>query len=923
VNTNGNGKGNFTLRINQPAWGRYLVRIFDPSTGHAAGKIIYMDWPGWAGNSREADPATASMLLFNADKDSYTVGEQAKLTVPTAAGDRLLVTIENGTQIIDAQWVETKEGSTQVTIPLKENYVPNVYAHVTYAQKHAKTENDTPLRMYGVIPILVENKDTHLKPLINMASELRPESTASMEVKEQNGNPMTYTLSIVDQGLLDITNYKTPNSWDIFFAREALGVRTWDVYDDVIGAYGGRIDAAFAIGGDASANASKARKANRFKPMVVHLGPFELPAGGRKSHTINIPQYVGSVRVMVVAGNSDKESYGNVEKTVPVKKPLMLLASLPRKLSPGETVRLPITVFAMDKKIRTVRVKLASSPFFKLVGNATQSLTFTETGDQIVYLEVQVVNRTGIAKLELSAICHGETASYSTEIDVVNPNIATTVSDKAMLKPGENRILSIQPFGVSGTNAATLTLATLPAMDLGRRLDYVVRYPHGCVEQTTSAAFPQLHLAKVTDLEQTVLNNIEVNIKAAISKIDQFQKPNGGLTYWPGYGNADEWGTTYAGHFTLEAEKSRYKLPISFKSNWISYQKRAAKEWRYDRYNDLNQSYRLYTLALAGAADLSSMNRLRESNNLTNDSKLRLAATYALVGQSKAATELVNKANVDFKPSQYDYRTYGSPQRNRTMALETHVILKQNEKARSLIEDVARDLDSDRYYNTQATAYSPLAMGKFAQASGGKGVTAITTFNGKNNTIATKKSIASHHFVLSNRATSVTIKNTCSNTLFITNALTGTLPVGKEKPMQNKLRAVVNYTDRAGKPLNISKLPQGTAIIITATITNDTGVDMQNITCTQALPSGWEIINTRFTEHGASEASTQVEYTDMRDDRVNNHFSLAARKSITLKTIMNASYLGTYYLPGVQCKAMYDGDYVVRKEGQWFQVVSE
>ncbi|MDP5100466.1 MAG: MG2 domain-containing protein [Nonlabens sp.] len=921
ISTNNSGKGSFKFKINQPAWGRYLVRIYDPSTGHATGKIVYVDWPDWAGNSRETDPATASMLLFNADKETYKVGEQAKLNVPTAAGGRLLVTIENGTQVLDAQWVETKQGNTQVTIPLKENYVPNVYAHVTYVQKHAKTENDTPLRMYGVIPILVENKETHLNPVINMQGELRPESTTSIEVKEQNGKAMTYTLSIVDEGLLDITNYKTPNPWDKFFAREALGVRTWDVYDDVIGAYGGRIEAAFAIGGDASANASKAKKANRFKPMVVHLGPFELPAGGRKSHTVKIPQYVGSVRVMVVAGNSDKESYGNAEKTVPVKKPLMMLASLPRKLSPGETVRLPITVFAMDKKIRNVNIKLASSPYFKLLGNANQSLTFTETGDQIAYFDIQVADKTGIAKLDLSASGSGESAVYSTEIDVVNPNIATTISNKEILKPGETKTLNIQPFGVSGTNSAVLTVSTLPAMDLGRRLDYVVRYPHGCIEQTTSAAFPQLHLAKVIDLDKKALNDIEVNIKAALSKIDQFQQPNGGLTYWPGYGEANDWGTTYAGHFMLEAEKAGYKLPVSFKSNWITYQKRAAKEWRFDRDNDLNQAYRLYTLALAGAADLSSMNRLRESNNLSNDSKLRLAAAYALVGQSKAATELVNKANIDFKPSRYDYRNYGSPQRNRAMALETFVTLKQLEKARNLMEDIARELDSDNYYNTQATAYSLLAIGKYAQANGGKGLKASTTYNGKTTQIATAKSIASQQLGIGTGATTVTIKNTGSSTLFITNALTGTLPVGKERTVQNKLRAVVNYTDRSGKTLNVSQLAQGTEIIITTTITNDTGVDMQNIACTQILPSGWEIINTRFTEYGASETSTQVDYTDIRDDRVNNYFSLGAQKSITLKTVMNASYLGTYYLPGVQCEAMYDGDYVVRKEGQWIEVV--
>lgn len=136
-------------------------------------------------------------------------------------------------------------------------------------------------------------------------------------------------------------------------------------------------------------------------------------------------------------------------------------------------------------------------------------------------------------------------------------------------------------------------------------------------------------------------------------------------------------GTTYAGHFIIEAEKAGYTVPISFKSNWIAYQKRVAKQWRYNDHNDLYQAYRLYTLAVAGAPDLSSMNRLRENSNLSNDSRLRLAATYALVGQSKAAEELLKNSTIDFQPSRYDYRTYGSPQRNRAMALETYTIMKK------------------------------------------------------------------------------------------------------------------------------------------------------------------------------------------------------------------------------------------------------
>ncbi|MEM6379161.1 MAG: hypothetical protein AAF705_13180, partial [Bacteroidota bacterium] len=193
-------------------------------------------------------------------------------------------------------------------------------------------------------------------------------------------------------------------------------------------------------------------------------------------------------------------------------------------------------------------------------------------------------------------------------------------------------------------------------MNFEGRLSYLIRYPHGCVEQTTSAAFPQLYLGDVFNLSSEKKDKIQKNIEAAIRRLKRFIQPNGGMSYWPGYTNPNDWGTTYAGHFLLEANKKGYVLPIGFKSNWINYQQQQAKRWRGGN-NDLAQAYRLYTLALAGSPDLSSMNRLRESSNLSNNAKLRLAAAYGLAGQKNAANQLLNSANIDYSATKNSYYT--------------------------------------------------------------------------------------------------------------------------------------------------------------------------------------------------------------------------------------------------------------------------
>ena len=141
---------------------------------------------------------------------------------------------------------------------------PNVYLHISLLQPHAQTVNDLPIRMYGIAPVFVTNRQTILQPQIKMPEVLRPETDFNVTVSEKSGKPMTYTLAIVDDSLLDLTNFKTPDPWNEFYAREALGIRTWDMYDDVLGASGGRYSSLFSTGGDASLKPADA-KANRFQ----------------------------------------------------------------------------------------------------------------------------------------------------------------------------------------------------------------------------------------------------------------------------------------------------------------------------------------------------------------------------------------------------------------------------------------------------------------------------------------------------------------------------------------------------------------------------------------------------------------------------------------------------------------------------------
>ncbi|WP_111670135.1 alpha-2-macroglobulin family protein [Algoriphagus litoralis] len=920
LTTDASGKSKFDLNIPEEESGRYLIRVIDPNSGHATGKVTYF-YRNWWDNAGSGDSESAKMLIFSADKDKYQVGDQAVITFPSGAEGRALLSIENGTCVLETKWIETQKGETKATVDITSEMAPNVYVNISLLQPHEQTGNDLPIRLYGVIPILVEDPTTILTPQLELPTVLKPEENYVIKVSEKNSKAMSYTLAIVDEGLLDLTRFRTPEIHAAFYSREALGVKTFDMYDYVIGAYSGSVENIYAIGGSDNAAAAKNRKADRFKPVVTFLGPFSLKAGEKVTHTVKMPNYVGSVRAMIVAADNDRGAYGSADKTVPVRKPLMVLASLPRKLSPGEKMTLPVTVFAMDNKVKSAKVEVRTSKGLQAINGTSKSLSFSSPGEQIVNFEY-TVKETGIQTIEVLASGAGETASYQVEIQVENPNPISQTIKELSLEAKAEQTLSFSTFGEIGSNAAFLEFSTLPAMNFTGRANYLIQYPHGCVEQTTSAAFPQLFLADIMDVTLDRKQQIQKNVEAAIRKLNSFQNTDGGLSYWPGDREADEWSTNYVGHFMLEAKRKGYSLPLTFLSNWLRFQQGAARQWRatIKPYNtELIQAYRLYTLALAGQPELPSMNRLREMSNLGNDTKLRLAAAYALAGQDRAARELVSAAVLEFKPKDYDQYSYGSEFRNQALALETMVLLG-DPKQRELANSLAKELSSSRWLSTQETAYALIAMAKMVEKNGGKALEVSFVQNGKTTTIKTQQAIAQRELSTGSGEQKISIKNLQDNLVYVRLIQSGKLPVGQELAERRNLSVVTAFLDGEGNKLNPTSIRQGSDITAMIKVENTSNDKVDNIALSQLFPSGWEIINTSFTEMGTAGMGAS-DYTDIRDDRVNFYFDLQGKQSKVFTVKLNASYLGRYYLPGTQAEGMYDADFFARTKGQWVEVI--
>ena len=931
LTTNDKGLAVWNVKIDH--WGRYLVRVCDKVSGHCAGDFFYAGYP-WFSEDGLADANGSSMLSISTSKDRFQTGEEIEINIPAANNSRLLLSLENGNGVLQARWYELQAGNNTIRFKATAEMSPTIYAFATLIQPHAQTENDRPIRMYGVVPIQVEEPSSRLHPQIQTAEEYRPNSAIKITVSEADGRPMAYTLAVVDEGLLDLTNFKTPDPWDGFYAKEGLGVKTFDLYDYVLGAYSNKISRLLSVGGDGDLppRPEGDKKANRFKPVVLHLGPFQLQKGQKTTHTLRLPNYLGSVRVMLVAASADEKAYGHAEKTVPVRQELMVLASLPRVLGPGEELFLPVNVFAMNDKLRSVNVSLKTDgKLIKIKGEPQQKVSFSAPDEKMVYFPIQVGEGIGVGKVLVLASGHGFESEQEIEIQVRNPNPYLSQSWEHSLNGKDQWTQNYSPIGIAGTNEIVLEASTLPPINLQQHLNYLIHYPYGCLEQTLSGGFPQLHLPDILALSEEQKAEISKNIRATIQRLQNFQKSNGSFAYWPDGSYDNPWSDLYAGHFLLEAQDKGYHVPFGMLNRWLKRQKTLARNWDpkqnqlgYYRYqSDLEQAYRLYLLALAQKAEMGAMNRLRKLPGLSANGRWRLAAAYARIGKQQAAEALIHELQTEVSPYRELSGTFGSSLRDEALILETLTLLDHRDQATKLLKRMAEKLNSNSWWSTQSLAFALTAISKFAGQNLTDNRLHFTyTISGES-----EKSISSDKAAslirLPAKAANITVKNLGENLLFVRITATGQPATGGEQAQASNLQLHVEYTDLEGKPIAAQKLTQGTDFLAKVTLRHPGALapfsQYRELALEQIFPSGWEIANSRLDQLDYGRESPFT-YRDIRDDRITTFFNLDNGQQATYLVRLTAAYKGKFYLPATRCSAMYDNSITANNQGQWVVV---
>lgn len=879
-------------------YGQMFIELIDKESEVSTGQSFYVS--SW-GEPSYAD--VVSSLKIKSDKNKYKIGQSAKIEFESVAGAKALITLSSNSKIIDRFVMDTQDESTSIELAMKKEYAPNIYVSVSLFQDYNKIDNDRALRLFGVIPLYVEDENTKLDLELKTPDKILPNSDFEIEIQSKDKRAFNYTVAIVDEGLLDLTDFKTPDIWKGFYAKTGFTLKTYDTYSQIIPKFTG----GDSVLGGLRVDKNRDDSAQRFKPVALFNTPARSDETGFAKLKFKMPSYMGSVRVMVVANEND--AYGSVSKDIQVSAPLVMLETLPRTLKIGDNFTLLTQIFKTENRIKNATLSVRSKNSLIKISPDTQTIDFKSATNLEVMMDANVSdNRIGKELLEFELKSEDYTYKNEIEIDIKPINAYTYENNTSLIKAGESKEFIIKDY-ILGTTNATLKLSPTPILDMDKRIKYLLNYPYGCIEQTTSAVLPQLFLDKFsTEFDKQKAIN---NINAAIERYSNFQTADGGFAYWQGGDESNAWGSNYAGMFLILAKQNGYFVPDSMYERWLKYEQNFVQKSVYRDYMMDIKANSLYLLAMAKKPNISEMNLLYDNlNTLSTEAKWQLAAAYKLAGVEDTAKQIASKISIE-PDSKYSFYTYGSLVRDEAIIANAYkqIYGTNNEE---LLQKISDTLLSKDYLSTQSTGYAlyALAMGANLENMNENFMDATLKIDDQAYTINQNQM---QIFSFNDEKAIVS----ANKDIFVSFGVEG-VKASENSAFSNKISLDRAFYDEKGNKISPSEIGSGQTFYMRISVSLNEGANyVSNIALTQILPSGWEVSNTLLDDNTPSFIkNSNYDFIDVRDDKIMWFFGLNKNRTHHFYIKLNAITPGSYTLSGAYAEAMYDDTYRALSESE-------
>jgi alpha-2-macroglobulin len=585
---------------------------------------------------------------------------------------------------------------------------------------------------------------------------------------------------------------------------------------------------------------------------------------------------------------------------------------------------MPVSMSNTTDKPASAQVTVKVTGPLGVNGSQTQTIPIAANREGRAVFHITAQPAIGAGRVTVSVKALGETFVDETEIGVRPPASLQKMTGSGFAAQNTSTPLALKNNFIPSSVTGKIIIGKSPLTQFTRHLDDLVRYPFGCVEQTTSAAFPQLYYADLVKSMHGTMDrelNPTYNIQQAINKLQSMQQSDGGLSYWPEGGEESWWGSIYACHFLLEAKKAGYEVNAGTLDRLEEYMKfrLAKKETMTFFYNGSLKKevapeevpYSMYVLAIAGQSQQAGMNYYKAHQELlTLDGRYMLAAAYSLSGQPAQAKSVLPPAFLGEIPNHCFSGSFYSYIRDEALSLNVLMdIDPNNAQVGVMSKQLSDQLAHERYLSTQENVFSILALGKVARMANKTTATATITANGRALGSTTgqplKADVKSHV----NDALAVQVKGNGGYYYFW--EVDGITADGTYKEEDSYMQVRRTFYDREGHVVANNTFRQNDLIVVGITIETQYERDIDNVAITDMLPAGFEIENTRLTEMPDMKwikEKDDPDYMDIRDDRI-NFFTSVGHTRRKYYYMVRAVSPGTYQLGPVQADAMYDGNF--------------
>jgi len=916
------GEEGGTFPFTPERYGAYRAVITDLGTGASAQVEFYAS--GW-GFSPWAIKSPGRVEL-DLDRAEYRPGETATVQVRAPFPGKLLLTVERD-GVLETR-IETLTGNTaSLTFTVQPSWRPNVYVTATLVRPAGELAPGTPGRAFGAVPLEVDRAEKRLPLSIQAPAEMRPENSLAIRIDTAPGAAVT--VAAVDEGILRLIAQKTPDPFAFFYRKLALGVISYDTFALLLPEVGAPSPGGDE-GGEGRAQYVSTASMLRVEPAAFWSGVLTADASGRAEARFDVPPFQGQLRVMAVGVDGDR--FVSEEASVTVRDRLVVLPTLPRFLQLGDRLEVPVTVRNDTGRDGEIEVEVAWEAPGGAKRSETARLTVADGAEGTAYVPITMGEIPGVLPFTVTAKGNGERTRARASVPL-RPSLPPLRRLAAGSLAASAQKVKKDLGGPGGdlrpeTVTRTLAVGPLPLLRFGGRLTDLLRYPYGCLEQTTSRTFPLLYLsdlARRLEPELFEQGEPEVLVEEGLARIASFQLPGGGFGMWQDASASEPWVSLYATHLLVEAREAGHAVSYNVIEEALGYTGRAVSaKARYGADELARATYALYILSRAGRPDLGTMDFLREKHRTALDrgSRALLAAAYAGAGNPQAAEELAAGIEVldDLATATAGSgggaggTTYASALRDRALLLLALLdVAPEDSRIPALVDRLAREAEAVGPWTTQEAGFAFVALGRLVHLQEEQppiagevylGERRLGTFGGDE--IAVFRDLGGTEPLRIELAGASGEEGGIAYYSLITR---GVPTDAGFRPERAGLEVERTFLNRDGSRADLDAIGQGDLLVLKTRIRTTAG-PVSNVVVASLLPPGLEVENPRLksseTLTWITDANLEPASLDLRDDRILAFTDLPANSWRTLYTLVRSVVPGTFRLPPVSAEAMYN-----------------